>query len=42
MSSHRERKQWSKETERRVTWALVLVIGLAIAVLVLAWWRLRG
>jgi DNA-binding transcriptional regulator of glucitol operon len=38
----RERKVWSQKTERRVTWAVVLVVGGLIAFLVLAWWNLRG
>lgn len=42
MSEPRDRKVWSEKTERRVTWAVLLVVGALVALFVVAYWRLRG
>jgi hypothetical protein len=36
------RKVWSPKTERIVTWVVLLVVALIVAIIALAFWRLRG
>jgi hypothetical protein len=33
---------WSLNTERIVTWVVLLVVVLIVAIIALAFWRLRG
>lgn len=36
------RKVWSPKTERIVTWVVLFVVALIVAIIALAFWRLRG
>jgi hypothetical protein len=36
------RKVWSPKTERIVTWVVLLVVALIVAIIALAFWRLGG